>query len=188
MRLFIAINIDPSLKAPLGAIQEKLKATRAPVSWVKVDNLHFTLKFLGEVAESRVPALREVFGRSLAGVPSFPLALGGLGTFPPTARPRVIWIGVQRGAAEVERLRGRVEEMLVPLGFPREARPFHPHLTLGRVKQGGRLDALHECLRRMEAGEVGRMQVASVELMQSRLHPAGAIYAPVETVPLTEAP
>ncbi len=98
----------------------------------------------------------------------------------------MIWIGVQQGAEEVERLRVRIDETLVPLGFPREARPFHAHLTLGRVKNVGRLDPLLESLRRIDVGEVGRMQVESVELMQSRLHPAGAIYTPVETVLLAE--
>ena len=186
MRLFLAINLDPSLKAPLAEIQGQLKATPAPVSWVKPDNLHFTLKFLGEVGEAQLPALQEAFRRSLAGVGPFTLSLAGLGTFPPKRRPRVIWIGVQQGAEEVERLRGRIDEMLVPLGFPREARPFHAHLTLGRVKNVGRLDPLLESLRRIDVGEVGRMQVESVELMQSRLRPAGAIYTPVETVLLAE--
>lgn len=186
MRLFIAVNIDPSLKAPLGEIQGKLKATAAPVSWVKVENLHFTLKFLGETEETRLPALREAFALALAGVRPFVLSLAGLGTFPQQRRPRVIWIGIEQGAAELERLRGRIDETLLPLGFPRETRPFHPHLTLGRVKQGGRVDPLLQSLRGMEVGEVGRMRVRSVELVQSRLHPAGAIYTPVETVWLTE--
>lgn len=187
MRLFIAINIDPSLKAPVVAIQEKLKATPSPVSWVKADNLHFTLKFIGEAAEAQLPALRKAFAPALAGVRAFTLSLAGLGTFPPRGRPRVIWIGMQQGAEEVERLRGRIDEALLPLGYPRESRPFHPHLTVGRVKNVGRLDPLLESLRRMEVGEVGRMQVRSVELMRSQLHPAGAIYTPVETVLLTEA-
>lgn len=188
MRLFIAINVDPSLKASLAQIQGKLKATPAPVSWVKPDNLHFTLKFLGEVAEAQLPALREAFVLSLADLRSFTVSLAGLGSFPPKGRPRVIWIGVQEGTEEVEALRQRIDEAFLPLGFPREARPFRPHLTLGRVKQGGRLDALLECLRTMEVGGVGRMEVRSVELMQSQLHPAGAIYTPVETVGLTEEP
>jgi RNA 2',3'-cyclic 3'-phosphodiesterase len=187
MRLFIAINIDPFLKAPLVALQGKLKATPSPVSWVKADNLHFTLKFLGEAEEAQLPALLRAFGLALAGVKPFTLSLAGLGTFPPKGRPRVIWIGIEQGAKELERLRGQIDETLLPLGFPREARPFHPHLTLGRVKNVGRLDPLLESLRRMEVGEVGRMQVRSVELMQSQLHPAGAIYTPVETVLLTEA-
>ncbi|MFQ5846386.1 MAG: RNA 2',3'-cyclic phosphodiesterase [Candidatus Methylomirabilales bacterium] len=186
MRVFIAINIDASLRAPLAEIQGKLKPTAAPVSWVKPANLHFTLKFLGEVAEADLPTLREAVRRSLAGIGPFTLSLAGLGTFPPKGRPRVVWVGIAQGAAEMEKLRGRIDETLLPLGFPREPRPFQPHLTLGRVKGGGRLDPLLEGLRRVEVGQVGRMQVRCVELMQSQLHPRGAIYTSLEAVPLKE--
>lgn len=184
MRLFIAINVDPTLKAPLAEIQERLKKSAAQVSWVKPENLHFTLKFLGEVPEEDVPAIREAFRRSVAGVRSFPLSLGGLGIFPPRGRPRVIWVGVEQGTQEVERLRGRIDEGLLPLGFPREERPFHPHLTLGRVKGLRGLDPLVADLRKGDVGLVGLMQVRSIELMQSQLRSAGAIYTPLETVPL----
>lgn len=186
MRLFIAVNVDPSLRPPLVEIQGMLKATRAPVSWVKPENLHFTLKFLGETSEARVPALREALRRSLVGMRSFPVSLGGAGTFPPKGRPRIIWVGVEQGADEMERLRQRIDDALFPLGFSRESRPFRPHLTLGRVKSGGRLDPLLDGLRSAAVGQVGQMQVARVDLMQSQLQPAGAIYTPVEGVPLEE--
>ncbi|MFQ5883156.1 MAG: RNA 2',3'-cyclic phosphodiesterase, partial [Candidatus Methylomirabilales bacterium] len=113
-------------------------------------------------------------------------SLAGLGTFPPKGRPRVVWVGVEQGAEEVVKLQGRVEEVLLPLGFPREERPFHPHLTLGRVKGMRQLSPLLEYLRGGEIGEVGRMQVRCVDLMQSQLHPRGAIYTRVEGVPLAE--
>ncbi len=186
MRLFIAINVDPSLRTPLAEIQGKFKAASAPVKWVKAENLHYTLKFLGEVAEAKLPPIQEAFRDSLAGVKPFSLSLAGFGTFPPKGRPRVVWVGVQLGAEELKRLRDRIDEALLPLGFPREGRPFQPHLTLGRVKSVGRVDTLLESLRRAEVGEVGRMQVGRVELMQSQLHPAGAIYSSVDSVPLAE--
>ena len=188
MRLFVAVNVDPSLRPPLVEIQGKLRATPAPVSWVKPENLHFTLKFLGEISETHVPALREAFRRSQVGIRSFALSLGGVGAFPPKGRPRVIWVGVEQGTEEMVGLRDRIDEILLPLGFPREKRPFQPHLTLGRVKNVGRLDALLEGLRSAEVGHVGRMQVRCVELMQSQLHPGGAIYTSVEAVPLGEGP
>jgi 2'-5' RNA ligase len=186
MRLFIAINVDPSLRPPLIEIQGGLKATPAPVRWVKPENLHFTLKFLGETPEASLPALREAFRRSLAAVKPFILSFAGLGAFPPKGRPRVIWVGVEQGADEMERLRTRIDEMLLPFGFPSEKRPFQPHLTIGRVKSVGRLDSLLEGLQRAEIGQVGQMQVRRVELMQSQLQPAGAIYTSVEAVPLAE--
>src|SRR3990172_4916681 len=160
MRLFVAVNVDPVLQAPLAAVQANLKTTAAPVSWVKPENLNFTLKFLGEVPELRLPALQETFRSSVAGIDSFTLSLAGLGTFPPRGRPRVIW--------------------------GREARPFQPHLTLGRVRDVGRLDALLTYLRGAEIGQVGQMHVRCVDLMRSKLHPAGAVYTRVESVPLSE--
>jgi len=184
LRLFVAINLDPSLKAPLADIQGKLKTAEAPVRWVKPEQLHLTLKFLGEVAEATLPALRDALGRCLAEVCAFPLSLSRLGTFPSRGTPRVIWVGVSEGGQEVEKLRGRVEEALYPLGFPREDRPFHPHLTLGRVKGVRHLQPLLDHLHSMEVKGFGRMQVQFIDLMRSELHPHGAIYTLIHRVTL----
>ena len=184
LRLFVAINLDPSLKASLAEIQARLKATQAPVSWVKPEQLHLTLKFLGEVAEATLPALRDTLGRCLAEVSAFSLSFSQLGTFPPKGTPRVIWMGVSEGGQEVEKLHGRIEEALHPLGFPREDRPLHPHLTLGRVKGARHLQLLLEHLHSTEVEELGRMRVQCVDLMRSELHPQGAIYTLVHRVPL----
>jgi len=186
MRLFIAINVDPALRAPLAAVQANLKTTAAPVSWVKPENLHFTLKFLGEVPEARLPALQETFRSSMAGIGRFILSLAGLGTFPPRGRPRVVWVGVEQGVDEMRTLQGRIDETLLPLGFSRETRPLQPHLTLGRVRDVGRLDALLTYLQGTEIGQVGQMDVRCVDLMRSELHPAGSVYTRVESVPLSE--
>jgi 2'-5' RNA ligase len=186
MRLFIAINVDSALQAPLAAVQAHLKASGAPVSWVKPENIHFTLKFLGEVPEVRLPALQEALRSSVAGIGGFTVSLAGLGTFPPKGRPRVVWVGVEQGIEEMKKLQGRIDEALLPLGFARETRPFQPHLTLGRIRDVGRLDALLTYLRATEIGQVGQMHVRCVDLMRSALHPAGAVYARIESVPLSE--
>jgi 2'-5' RNA ligase len=186
MRLFIAINVDSALRAPLAAVQANLKTTAAPVSWVKPENLHFTLKFLGEVPEARLPALQETFRSSMAGMGRFTLSLAGLGTFPPRGRPRVVWVGVEQGVEEMKQLQGRIDEALLPLSFARETRPLQPHLTLGRVREFGRLDALLAYIRGADIGPVGQMAVRCVDLMRSELHPAGAVYTRVESVPLSE--
>ncbi|MFQ5656195.1 MAG: RNA 2',3'-cyclic phosphodiesterase [Candidatus Methylomirabilales bacterium] len=186
MRLFIAINVDRPLKALLAEIQERLKRTAAPVSWVKPENLHFTLKFLGAVPEDQLPALRAAFRHSLAGIRSFTLLLAGLGAFPPRGKPRVIWVGIEQGTSEMEKIRERIDEALLSLGFPREDRPFRPHLTLGRVRGLRGLDSLVTYLRNAEVSQVGLMQVRCIELMQSQLHPGGSIYTQVEAVALTE--
>jgi len=98
----------------------------------------------------------------------------------------VVWVGVEQGVEEMKTLQGRIDEILHPLGFAREARPWQPHLTLGRVRDVGRLDALLTYIRGAEIGQVGRMHVRCVDLMRSELHPAGAVYTRVESVPLSE--
>ena len=98
----------------------------------------------------------------------------------------MVWVGVEQGVDEMRTLQGRIDETLLPLGFARETRPLQPHLTLGRVRDVGRLDALLTVLQGTEIGQVGQMDVRCVDLMRSELHPAGAVYTRVESVPLSE--
>jgi 2'-5' RNA ligase len=98
----------------------------------------------------------------------------------------VVWVGVEQGVEEMKKLQERIDEALLPLGFARETRPFQPHLTLGRIRDVGRLDALLTYLRATEIGRVGQMHVRCVDLMRSELRPAGAVYTRIESVPLSE--
>lgn len=184
MRTFIAANLTDTLKAALSQVQEALKARGADVSWVKPENLHITLKFLGEVEEARLPVLSETIASSLRGTSPFPLALGGLGAFPDLRFPRVIWIGVKRGAKELSALQARLEEGLQRIGFSPEDRPFSPHLTLGRVRSPRGRGALVEDLKALEIPILGEMILESVDLMRSQLHPTGAIYTIIQSFPL----
>ena len=173
------------------------------MGWVKPENLHLTLRFLGEVEEARLPELSKAIASSLQGTSPFPLALGGLGAFPDLRFPRVIWIGVKRGAEELSALQARLEEGLQRIGFSPEDRPFSPHLTLGRVRSPKRRDrrlrrhpgvvpsgagcgmeALVEGLRTIEVPILGEMILESVDLMRSQLHPTGAIYTIIQRFPL----
>lgn len=184
MRTFIAANLTDTLKAALSQVQEALKARGADVGWVKPENLHITLKFLGEVEEARLPVLSEAIASSLRGTSPFPLALGGLGAFPDLRFPRVIWIGVKRGAKELSALQARLEEGLQRIGFSPEDRPFSPHLTLGRVRSPRGRGALVEGLKALEVPILGEMILESVDLMRSQLHPTGAIYTIIQSFPL----
>lgn len=184
MRLFIAANLASALKAALSQVQEALKARGADVGWVKPENLHITLRFLGEVEEARLPVLSEAIASSLKGASPFPLALGGLGAFPDLRFPRVIWIGVKKGAEELSALQARLEEGLQRIGFPPEDRPFSPHLTLGRVRSPRKREALVEGLKVLQVPLLEEMVLESVELMRSQLHPAGAIYTILQRFPL----
>ena len=139
-------------------------------------NLHLTVKFLGAVAEDRIEAVAGALAGAVAGVGAFDAQVEGLGAFPSTMRPRVVWAGVTAGAGTMADLAGRVDDALAALGFEREARLFSPHITLGRVREPGRMPALTEALQGAAGRGFGRLRVARVSLMRSELSPRGARY------------
>lgn len=175
-RLFVAIELEPALRARLAAVARDLSRCGPGVKWVEEWNYHLTLKFLGEVPEDQVPALDEALGGAAAGAGPFILSIGRLGAFPGRGNPRVIWAGVTGGVAECLHLQKRVEEAVARLGFAREERSFSPHLTLGRIKQ-----ALPPGLAgRIRAGQeqaFGDSAVNDITLMESRLTPGGPLYS-----------
>lgn len=188
IRAFVAVNLDPTLKEALAGIQERLKATRADVGWVKPENLHLTLKFLGQVEEARLEPISEAVASAACGYGSFRLTLGGLGAFPQPRAARVVWIGVPEGADLLAGLHARLEEKLEALGFPRETRPFSAHLTLGRVRGPGRREQLATALISTPVGLLGEMVIERIHLMKSDLRREGPRYSALNSFPLTPSP
>ncbi|MGH7266650.1 MAG: RNA 2',3'-cyclic phosphodiesterase, partial [Candidatus Rokuibacteriota bacterium] len=132
LRAFVAITLPPALQRSLESEAAPLGHVIPGVSWVQATNLHMTLKFLGDVEETRVETIATGLTSAAAQVEAFDLTIRGLGAFPTLARPQVIWAGASgpRLGALVE----SIERALEPLGFPRETRPFSAHITLGRVR------------------------------------------------------
>lgn len=178
MRLFVAIELDGGLKAALAELQARLRRVWSGVDirWVDPAGIHLTLKFLGEVAPDRVEAVAQALAEATAGVGPFELKLEGLGFFPGPRRARVVWVGVKEPTGRLARLQRQVEARLEPLGFPPEGREFVPHVTLGRLKVPASLPLGADNLG---AGQLGRMTVGEVVLMESRLSPTGAVYRPI---------
>ena len=172
----MALLLDPAVRAALGAAIEGLRPTVRGVAWVTPENLHLTLKFLGGVEPARLDAVLAALGPAAAGVAPFDAAVRGLGAFPTASRPRVIWAGVVEGAGAMGELAARVDLALAALGFPREARPFTAHVTLGRVRVPRREPALAGALQAAAGRDFGRVRVARVSLMRSDLSPHGARY------------
>ena len=176
MRVFLALNLPEATRQALWRAAAPLRDLGFPIRWVRPEGIHLTLKFLGEVAEQRDAELVAALARAARGARALPLTLGGFGAFPDFQRPRVVWAGVAPDPS-LELLQNRVEEVFAPLGFPTEARPFRPHLTLGRAGRDGpsrdfaRLEA---ALGRLEFAET--VLVGSVDLMQSTLQSGGAVY------------
>jgi 2'-5' RNA ligase len=141
MRLFLAINLPTDVRETLWEVAAPLRTARYPVRWVAAEAIHLTLKFLGDVDDMREDEIAAGVAAAVVGAKPFPLPVGGFGAFPSAQRPRVVWAGLEP-VPSLELLQHRVEQEMERLGFPTEGRPFHPHLTLGRVKRDARPAAL----------------------------------------------
>lgn len=172
----MALNLPDGVRRALWAAAAPVRELGLPIKWMRPEGIHVTLKFLGEVPDAREPELRAALGRAAAGGRALSLGVGGFGAFPGIDRPRVIWAGLDPDPA-LELLQQRVEREFVPLGFPSEGRPFRPHLTLGRAARDARpkgCDGLEKTLIGLRHRET--TVVAAVDLMQSVLQSAGAVY------------
>jgi len=185
MRIFIAVEIDEAVRRRAAQLSKALASAlerggeRRTVGWVAPQNLHLTLRFLGEVD---APAAEAVQSRLAAPfhTPAFEVGLSGLGAFPQAGPPRVIWLGISNGSAGLSDLSREVDARLDGLGFPKEERGFHAHLTLGRVK-GPIGRRLPDAIAAAGAADAGRCFVDHVTLFESRLSPSGATYRVIAT-------
>lgn len=188
MRLFVAIDLDEGARRAIAAEQRRLArvtgdANRTALKWVAIHNMHLTLVFLGETPVARVEQLIDTLSRDLDRE-SFSVVFGGLGVFPPTGPPRVLWLGAREGAAAVADVQAQVASRIEGLGIHIEKRAFHPHLTLGRWRASRPLDA-RRALASDSGEEVARVCVDSVALYHSRLSPKGPDYTPLARAKLT---
>ena len=134
MRLFIAIELSQTMREEISQIQTHLKYAGADVKWVEKDNIHLTLKFLGEVSEEKAGEIKQILDQIGKGTRNFEISLEAIGAFPNIEHPRVIWVGLDKGAQESTALAAKVEEALLQIGFQKETRPFAAHFTIGRVR------------------------------------------------------
>lgn len=181
MRLFVALLLEPALLEALAAHQARIRRldTAGCVRWVDPHGIHLTLKFFGEVAEADLEDLGAALDLAVRSRSAPLLALGAPGVFPGPSRPRVLWVGVRDQAARLPALAAAVGAATAPLGWDEERRAFQPHLTVGRVREPVRADAMRPLMAAFEAlpsraGEAVRHP--RVALVRSHLGPAGARY------------
>lgn len=187
IRAFVGVRIDPEVTGKISAAQSQLQRKLPGVRWVARENLHFTLKFLGSVAEEKVGPIMEALGQPVRAVRRFSVAARGVGVFPDPRRPRVLWVGLQGEA--LAGLASGVERALEPLGFARERRSFRPHLTIGRWRDSGNsLAGLGREIESWKEREFGASWVEEVVLFQSVLKPEGAVYSALGVIPLEGEP
>jgi RNA 2',3'-cyclic 3'-phosphodiesterase len=188
MRLFVAVDVDDRTRARIARVIDALRtgmeaaASAARISWITPDRLHLTLQFIGAVSEDLAGAIQARLGPALD-VPAFELRFGGIGTFPPGGRPRVVWLGIDRGADGLRALHAEVDRRLRDVPFPRESRAFSPHLTVARFKHAGtRADV--DRLTQLALEPAGGCTIDHVTLYHSRLSPRGPTYTPLLVTPL----
>lgn len=175
MRLFVAVNLPSEIRDRLAAAQNRLRIAQADVSWVRAENIHVTVKFLGETEEKRLGRIRPALAEVARAAAPFSIQVAGLGSFGGRV-PRVVWVGVAEGANPLVRLAGEIEAALARVGFPKERRAFTPHLTLGRVRSPRNAESLLAGLQHAKGEEFGTTMTTQFELMQSELHPTGSVY------------
>jgi len=184
IRSFIAIEVPQALLARIGELQREFRRMEAGVNWVRPEGIHLTLKFLGSVSAEELEKLARGIAPVVAARNPFELRIHGLGYFPSSRNPRVIWVGIDRGGGEASSLQKVIEDMAAEVGFPREARPFKPHLTLGRVRTPiGRSSFIPEMEKHKEV-EIGTFLAQEVYLFKSELKPSGAVYTKLQTFPM----
>ncbi|MBO8136696.1 MAG: RNA 2',3'-cyclic phosphodiesterase [Desulfotomaculum sp.] len=182
MRLFIAINLPSALKMKLKELQQQLAGCNCWVKWVKPENFHLTIKFLGETDIKKILAINSRLQKICQNVGTFQLKFTKLGTFPKANLPKVLWVGVEGNIDVLRNLNQQVEEEMQSIGFSRDKRRFSPHLTLGRVKNSHNCHELLEKLSVLnkEGINFGTVEVKSMELMRSVLKKDGPVYSVVE--------
>ncbi len=175
IRCFIAIELSPEIKTALQKIEDELKSKVPSVKWVKPDNIHLTLKFLGHIDTDAVESVKAALGAIAQNAKPFVIRLSSPGAFPTPERPRVIWVGIDKGDKESIDLANSIEEKTALLGIEKENRAFHPHLTLARVDFLKDKSALKNAFDSLKIPPV-EMTASKLTLFQSTLTRGGSIY------------
>jgi 2'-5' RNA ligase len=190
LRAFIAVDLPFEIRDAIGRAMAPLqKGVGSIVRWVSMENMHLTLKFLGDVSPSNVEMLSQMLQAEADLFNCFDLRLSGLGSFPNLKRPRVIFIGIQ-APPTLEALQRGIESASRRLGYESEERGFSPHLTIGRVKQNvtpTEQQAIRRALEETRIDSLGTARVDSVHLYKSDLKPSGSVYTKLYSAPLKKS-
>ncbi len=181
MRLFIAVHVPEKLKEKILEIEDSIKQTDIDAKLVEKENLHFTIKFLGET--EKVKEIKNAMEKALEEFPKFCIDIEGLDALPSKKYIRVIWLSVREGSLEFRRLCQAVDEELSRIGFKKE-KDYIPHLTIIRVRSGRNMPKLQKLLEELEKTSIGSMKVDKVNLMKSVLSGKGPVYEELCSVKL----
>lgn len=181
IRAFIALPLPSEIQREFAVIQRQLAETGAEVKWDGSEKFHITMKFLGDVDSSKPGVIAEAITNSIGGIPPFDLTFSAVGAFPNISRPRVVWIGTQQNEP-IQGLQGHVEQVCDTFGFAKEDRPFHVHVTLGRVKGDRNLDRLTAKLKSITFKPL-IARCSELHIIRSELKPTGSVYTLLNSIP-----
>jgi 2'-5' RNA ligase len=184
IRSFLAIELPRTIRKKIEEVQGDLRSTHADVRWVNPEKIHLTLKFFGNIEESRIDLLLKSIEEPIRNTLPFSLKVRGVGAFPHLKNPRVIWIGLVNGREVLISFQKQIETQLEKIGIQPEDRPFNPHLTLGRMKSSRGKVELAGRMEKHKEEEFGDFQVERVVLFKSDLRPTGPIHTPLRDMKL----
>lgn len=187
MRRFLAIELPEPVRDALAGLRTRLRAAGGNASWPRPENLHLTLRFLGDITDEQAEDCRTALRTALAGLARPRLTVAGVGAFPNLRRPSVIWAGVQTEEEALAVIQGRCEAAARALGLDAETKPFRAHITLARVKPGPVPGALVRAIEAAAGFAGGEFTARGVALFSSVLRPQGAVYTRIEEFPLEHA-
>lgn len=176
IRAFVAVDVSDEVRASAESLIRDLAASGADVKWVEPHNLHLTLKFLGDVDLTETAAICAAVAQAAEGIEPFDLEIRAAGAFPDIRRPRTVWMGVTDKTGRLGKLFQNIENRLQKLRFSKESRRFQAHLTIGRLRGGGSVEALRELIELSADFDAGPTTVSEVVLYSSQLSSAGPAY------------
>ncbi len=189
LRTFLAIDLPSEMHKTIAQKQESLRRELPQINWVKSENLHITLKFLGDTPEGTIDELKQVVQQAVKNIAPFVITVRGFGVFPDKRAPRTIWTGIDCEQSALEDLALQVESSVMSLGFPEEKKAFRPHLTLARIKKDNL--AIGQAIQKSgiltDPFIFGRLLVEQVTLFKSDLRPTGSVYTKLWAVPLANS-
>ncbi len=175
MRLFIAFPLEQSVTSRLAEIVADFRKLGGPIKWVEPENMHLTVRFLGETTESKVEALKQIIDAAASHASTIKSVVTEIGGFPNLHRPRVIWTGLDSNASKLVPIAAEIEKAVQQIGFAPEIKPFKPHLTLGRVRDDARIGDSLEYLLHYKLAPIP-VTFDTLALVRSTLTPRGPIY------------
>jgi 2'-5' RNA ligase len=185
IRSFLAFELPQDIEAVVNRISNELKRSSLDAKWVKTGNIHLTVVFMGDVDANEIPAIKKEIGEACLKYGTFDISLKGLGCFPHTRKPRVVWAGLDGDLERMSSFRDALQERLIPFGIKEEKRRFKPHLTLGRFRKPRRTSSEEiELLLSYGNTTSSVCSLKELVLFQSELKPGGARYTRLGVWPL----